>query len=82
MRLSKITVIAMAGLFSTVFVSTQAQADCNIELPYDQLVDCIVAEGSGVQYNTVEEQDEYHVSESTIEKSPAKPGSNNLASAE
>ncbi|VAW98172.1 hypothetical protein MNBD_GAMMA23-15 [hydrothermal vent metagenome] len=80
MRLSKITVIAMAGLFSTAFISAQAQADCNIELPYDKLSDCIVEEGAGAQYNVVEDQDYYHVGAKTNEqKQPKKEISNDLA---
>jgi len=55
MRLSKLTVITMSGLLSTVLYATQVQAECNSELPYEQLVDCIVVEGSGAKYNTKEE---------------------------
>lgn len=55
MRLSKLTVITMSGLLSTVLYATQVQAECNSELPYEQLVDCIVVEGSGAKYSTKEE---------------------------
>jgi len=37
--------------FLSALMSSTAQADCNVELPYEQLVDCIVIEGSGEQYN-------------------------------
>ncbi len=57
MRLSNIAVITMAGLFSTVLISTPAQASCNVELPYEKLVDCIVGEAAGVSYNAAEEED-------------------------
>ena len=55
MRLSKLATMTMAGLLSTALYATQAQAECNSELPYDQLVDCIVVEGSGAQYNEEQE---------------------------
>ena len=55
MRLSKLTVITMSGLLSTVLYATQVQAECNSELPYEQLVDCIVVEGSGAKYKAKEE---------------------------
>jgi len=58
MRLSKLTVITISGLLSTVLYATQVQAECNSELPYEQLVDCIVVEGSGAKYNTKEEEAE------------------------
>lgn len=57
MRLSKITLIAMAGIFSTALISTQAQANCNVELPYEKLVDCIMVEAAGTNYNAAEEED-------------------------
>ena len=58
MRLSKLTVITMSGLLSTVLYATQVQAECNSELPYEQLVDCIVVEGSGAKYNIKEKTEE------------------------
>lgn len=52
MRLSQLAVVTMAGLFSSTVFVTQAQAECKSSLPYDQLVDCIVVEGSGAKYST------------------------------
>ncbi len=82
MRLSKITVIAMAGLLSTAFASTQVRADCNVELPYDQLIDCIVIEGAEKPYNAAEEQDTDYISKNAIKQNRGKPGVNNLAAVE
>ncbi len=79
MRLSKITVIAMAGLFSTVLVSTQVHADCNIKLPYEQLVDCIVTEGAESPYNTNKEQDTDYISENSIKQNLTISRPDNLA---
>lgn len=79
MRLLKITVIAMAGLFSTALVSTQVHADCNIELPYEQLVDCIVVEGAESSYNTNEEQDAGYISKNSVKKNQTISRPDNLA---
>lgn len=45
MRKSYIVAITLLGLFST-----QAFAECNNNLPYERLVDCIATEGSGAKY--------------------------------
>ncbi len=79
MRLSKITVITMAGLLSTAFVNTQARADCNVELPYNQLIDCIIVEGAETPYNAAEEQDTGYTSENTSKQNRKKPNASNLA---
>jgi len=77
MNFSKMTVIA--GLLSTSFYATQVQAECSVELPYEQLVDCIVVEGSGSKYKATEQKNEpTTVSES---KQETKQTSNEMASA-
>ena len=52
MRLSQLAVVTMVGVFSSTFVVTQARAECNSSLPYNELVDCIIVEGSGAKYST------------------------------
>ena len=79
MRLSKITVITMAGLLSTAFVSTQVRADCNVELPYNQLIDCLIVEGAETPYNAAKEQDSEYTNENTIKQNQEKPNTSNLA---
>ncbi len=80
MRLSKITVIAMAGLFSTAaLISTQVHADCNIKLPYEQLVDCIVIEGAESPYNANEEQDTDYISKNSVKQNQTISRPDNLA---
>jgi hypothetical protein len=49
-----ITIIALFGV-STIM--SQAQAECNIDLPYQELVDCIVVEGAGAKYKGEKELD-------------------------
>lgn len=41
----------------SLFLTTQARAECNVELPYEQLIDCIVAEGYGSGCNAAAEED-------------------------
>jgi len=41
--------------FLAAFMASTTQADCNVELPFDQLVDCIVVEGSGETYNRADD---------------------------
>lgn len=45
MRKSYIALITLTGLFAS-----QVQAECSSNLPYEQLMDCIVVEGSGENY--------------------------------
>ena len=78
MRSSRLTVIAMSGLLSTFGYATQVQAECNSELPYEQLVDCIVVEGSGAKYNITEEVEVI----ATITEGKANQQENDLALSE
>lgn len=81
MSLSKNMAIAAAGLFSATLFATQARAECNINLPYEKLIDCIVVEGSGEKYNAQEEKDfstNDTESQKSNEKSNALASNNNL----
>jgi len=73
MRKSYIAIITLAGLFST-----QAFAECDSKMPYEQLVDCIVTEGSGAKYPQKSEESLFDYSESKknpseTSKHPARP---------
>lgn len=87
MRLSQFAVVTMAGLFSTTVFVTQVQAECSSNLPYEQLVDCIVVEGSGARYKPQQQHatDEKQVIETVTNdnhKAKAKTKSNAMAAAE
>lgn len=85
MQKSQLAMVTMAGLFSSTLYITQAQAECNSELPYDQLIDCIVVEGSGAEYNTTQKttSKENDVSETVTEiKQQKQTGDKVIASAD
>ena len=76
MKITKITAITLAGIFSTAITISSAQAECNIQLPYEQLVDCIVVEGSGAEYKSEDKTDDVDISVNKEER----PVSNKLVS--
>lgn len=68
MTLTKTAGLTLTSLFIASLYTGQVYADCNVELPYEQLVDCIVEEGAGSKYNEITENDDI----STVIKKPSQ----------
>lgn len=69
-----IKTISVLALFGASAIFSQAQAECNIKLPYQELVDCIVVEGAGAKYKS---ENDFPISKKT-ETQQKKP-SNDIA---